>query len=79
MSEYIVTVAKSTLTRYNEIRPPPTPGLNQFWTSACTRMHTHMNDTAFLLCPDFKKRKKKDRPTDPHDFQAKRANKPLIF
>ena len=34
----------------------PTPGLNQFWGSACPRMHTHMNDTAahaFFMCPDF--------------------------
>ena len=37
-----------------------------------------MNYTALFLCPDLKK-KKKDRPTDPPDFQAKRANKPLIF
>ena len=50
-------------------------------------MHTCMNDTAFILCPDFLKlkkieknwKKKKDRPIDPPNFQAKRANKSLIF
>ena len=53
---------------------------------------THMNDIAYHLCPDFKKKKtlkkeekkkerkgKKDRPTDPPNFQAKRPNKPFIF
>ena len=41
---------------------------------------THMSDTVFLLCPDLKKKeRKKNRPTDPPDFQAKRANKPFIF
>ena len=38
-----------------------------------------MNGTAFLLCQDLKKKKKEDWPTDPPDFQAKRANKPFIF
>ena len=33
---------------------------------------THMNDTAFFQCPDSKK-KKKNLPTDPPDFQAKGA------
>ena len=37
-----------------------------------------MNDTAFLVCPDLKERKKKDQPSDPPDFQAKRANKPFF-
>ena len=35
-----------------------------------------MNDTAFLLCPDFFFL---NRPTDPLDFQVKTANKPFIF
>ena len=36
---------------------------------------------AFLQHSDFKRLGKKriDRPTDPPDFQAKRANKPFIF
>ena len=34
--------------------------------------HTQM---ILYLCPDFKK----DRPTDPPNFHAKRANKPFIF
>ena len=40
----------------------------------------HMNDTAFLLCTDLKKKKKKkDWPSNPPDFQAKKANQPFIF
>ena len=38
-----------------------------------------MNDTAFLLFPEFKKRGKKKKEDDPLDFQAKRANRPFIF
>ena len=38
-----------------------------------------MNDTVFFVCPDLKKKKKKDRPTDPPNFQAKRANNLLFF
>ena len=37
---------------------------------------------AFFQHPDWKKKrkeKKKDQPTDPPNFQAKRANKPLFF
>ena len=56
MSEYIVTVPKKhlkpDLVEYNPPPPHPIPGLNQFWDPTCGRMHTHMNDTAFLLCPD---------------------------
>ena len=33
--------------------------------------------TLHLLCVQIKK--KKDRPTDPPDFEAKRANKSFIF
>ena len=41
---------------------------------------THMTDIAYHLCPDVKKKKKKkeDLPTNPPNFQAKRANKPFI-
>ena len=66
-------------------KPLPIPGSNQFWGSACQRMHTH-EYIAFFLRPDLKrikkkkkKRKKKDRHTDPPDFQAERANKPFII
>ena len=66
MSEYIVTVPKGTLTCCNGIQLLPTPGLYHFWGSSCPKMHTHMNDTAFLLYPEFKKKKKKiDLPTLP--------------
>ena len=41
MSEYILTVPKGILTRYNGIQPLPTPGSYQFWGSACPRIHTH--------------------------------------
>ena len=40
---------------------------------------THMNDIAYHVCPDLKKKKKKDQPTNPPNFRAKRANKPFIF
>ena len=38
---------------------------------------THMNGIAFLPHPDLKK--KKNQPTNPPDFQAKRANLLLFF
>ena len=58
---------KGILTRYNGIQPLPTPGSNQFWCSACPRIHIHeyMNNIVFLLHPDFKKKKKIDLPTLP--------------
>ena len=34
---------------------------------------------AFFLCPDLKKKKKKDWLTDPPDFQAKKGKQPFIF
>ena len=35
---------------------------------------------AFIQHSDLnKKKKKKDQPTDPPNFQTKRANKPLFF
>ena len=38
-----------------------------------------MDDNAFLLHPDFLKKKKKIQHTEPPNFQANRANKPFIF
>ena len=35
-----------------------------------------MDDTAFILCPDFFFL---NRPTDPSNFQVKRTNQPFIF
>ena len=71
---------KGTVTCCNGKQLPLTPWLNQFWGSACPRMHTHMNDTAFLVSRiKKKKKKKKDWPTNPPNFQAKRANTPFIF
>ena len=40
---------------------------------------THMNGIAFLISSALRFKKKKDRPTDPLDFRAKRANKPVKF
>ena len=37
---------KGTKTRWNTT---PLQGLNHNWSSACPRMHTHMNDTAFQI------------------------------
>ena len=39
--------------------------------------YTHMNDIAYHVSPDLKK--KKNQPTDPPNFRAKRANKHLFF
>ena len=78
MSEYIVTVPKRHLnqiqwnTTHSSTMIKPTLGL-----SMPESAHTHMNDTIFLVCPDSKK--KKNQPTHPPNFQAKRANKPFIF
>ena len=44
--------------------------------NAHTRFVLHFFCTQILK---RKKEKKKDRPTDPPDFRAKRANKPFIF
>ena len=41
----------------------PTSGLNQFWGSVAQEC-THMNDTAFFLCPDQKKKKKRGGKID---------------
>ena len=45
--------------------------------------NAHMNDIAFLLRPDLKKKNKKktrkDWPTDPPKFQPKRGNKHFLF
>ena len=73
MSEYIVTVQKGTLTCCNGIQLLPTPGLYHFWGSSCPKRHTHMNDTAFLLYLEFKKKKKKStyRPSRFRAFMFK--------
>ena len=46
--------------------------------------HTDTNNTAFSFVPRFtcrggKGKKKKDRPADPPDFQAKGGGEPFIF
>ena len=78
MSEYIVIVSKKT-TRYNGWNTTPSTIRNKsiLQSSLHAQECTHMNNTAFLVSR-FKK-KKKNRPTDPPHFQAKRANKPYIF
>ena len=53
-----------------------TPGLNQFWGSACLRVHTHTWMILHFFCVHIYK---KNQPTDPYNFQAKRVNKPFIF
>ena len=64
-----------SVTRSNGIQSPTNARIKPMLPK-----NAHMNDTAFLLCQDLKKKGKKiDRPTDPPDFQAKRANKPFIF
>ena len=57
-------------------RTVPT-GLNQFWSSVCPRMH--INNTAFLLRPDLKKKEKIiDLPTLPI-FRPKWQTNLLLF
>ena len=41
--------------------------------------NAHTSDTAYFFCVQNFKKKKQSRPTDPPNFQAKRANKPFIF
>ena len=47
----------------------------------CNQDSTHMNDTTSVsrFKEKTEKKKKKDWPTDPPNFQAKRANKRFIF
>ena len=58
----------------NGIQPPPPPGLNQFWGSACPRMHIH----EYIISP-VSRFLKKNGPTDPPDFQAKRGKQTFYF
>ena len=78
MSEYIVIVPKG---RFNHLQWNTTPSQHQDQTNSWA-LHaqecTHVNDTAFLLCPDLKQNRTTDPPACP-DFQARRANKPFIF
>ena len=69
---------KGILTKYNGIQYLPTPGSNNF-EGLNAQECTHMNDIAYHLCPDLKKKKKKDWPIDPPRFEAKKANKPFAF
>ena len=79
LKQNIVTVPKGTLTRWNTT-PSNTRIKPILKGSACPRMQHKLH----FLCVQIKKKKKKrdekiDLPTDPPDFQAKRANKPFIF
>ena len=40
---------------------------------------SNTHELYFVSCVSRLKEKKKDRPTDPPNFQANRANKPFIF
>ena len=67
-----------------EYNPPrPTPELNQFWGSACpcAQEWTHINDTAFILCPDLyiKKKKKKGSAYRPSQFSGQKGKQTLHF
>ena len=66
---------KGILTIYIGIQPFSTPGSNKFWGSACPRIHTH----EWYCISSTSRFGEKNWPTDPPNFQAKRANKPFIF
>ena len=78
MLEFFYNCPKKVLkNRYIiEYKPLSTPGLAFNSEALHTQKCTHLNGIAFLLHPDLKK--KKGRPTNPSDFRAKRANKPVI-
>ena len=62
-----------------EYNPPPTPGLNQFWGSACPRMHIHEWYCIFYVSRFLKiKKNKKYLPTLP-TFRPKGQTNLLFF
>ena len=70
-------VPKSTLTRYYGIKPPPTPGLNQFWNAAYPWIHTHTHTPPPTQISPMSRIK--NQSTDPSDFVTKRINKLLLM
>ena len=54
---------KGSLTRYIGIQPPFNTRINYNSEALHAQECTHMNDIAFLLHPDLKKKKKIDLPT----------------
>ena len=67
---------KGTLARYNGIQTPCNARIKPI-LGLCMPKNAHTNCISSVS--RLKKKKKKDQPTDPPDFQAKRANKPFIF
>ena len=83
MSEYIETVPKSHFNQILEYNPLPTSELNQFWGSACPRMHIYewyciSSVSKFKKKRKEKRKRKTDLPTLPI-FRPKGQTNLLFF
>ena len=83
---FFIIVSKRFFTRYNGIQPPSNARIN-FNSKALHAQELYTHECYCISSASrFKKKetrqtkkKKPDRPTDPPDFRAKRANKTFLF